>query len=562
MKKRLIGITTLVLLISLLLQTGTVWAQNYLFQVPRAVVNFFIREDGTASIEYIYDFVNLPQGHVIDYVDIGVPQTNDYDIKSVTAEVNGKKITDIQKSDVVTPGIAFGLGANSIRPGSSGTFHAYIGVVRKIIFESDLTNEKEAYASISFSPSWFDPDITRGTTNYTVNIYFPAALEQTEPRYHKPESWPGPSVPFTGVDSVTGLKYYSWQYETANAYTQYKFGASFPARLVPANTIQPKVLFTLPPLEDLICWGFAGIFVLIIGMSIYGAIWGANKRKLKYLPPKIAIEGMGIKRGLTSVEAAILMEQPLDKILTMILFSTIKKGAASVVSKDPLTIQAVNPLPESLYGYEKEFLTAFEKENQKNRRQLLQTMMINLVKSVTEKMKGFSRKETIAYYESIVKQAWQQVETAATPEVKMQSFDDNLDWTMLDRRFEDRTRDVFRTGPVYVPVWWGRYDPTFKPASTPSFGGASSGQPITISRTSLPGADFAASVVNSVQGFAGKVVGDVTSFTGGITDKTNPIPVSTSSGTRSGGSSGGHSCACACACACAGCACACAGGGR
>jgi len=30
-------------------------------------------------------------------------------------------------------------------------------------------------------------------------------------------------------------------------------------------------------------------------------------------PPKISIEGHGIKRGLTAVEAAILMEEPLDR---------------------------------------------------------------------------------------------------------------------------------------------------------------------------------------------------------------------------------------------------------
>ena len=45
----------------------------------------------------------------------------------------------------------------------------------------------------------------------------------------------------------------------------------------------------------------------------------------------------GIKRGLTAVESAILLEQPMDKILTMILFAVIKKGAATVTKRDPLT---------------------------------------------------------------------------------------------------------------------------------------------------------------------------------------------------------------------------------
>jgi len=254
----------------------------------------------------------------------------------------------------------------------------------------------------------------------------------------------------------------------------------------------------------------------------------------------------------------------MDKILTMILFSTVKKNAALVTSKDPLKIDAVQPQPEGLYPYEKSFVEAFQENNQAVRRRVLQDMMIALVKGLTEKMKGFSRKETIAYYEDIMKKAWQQVESAATPEVKMQKFDEAVDWTMLDKKFDDRTREVFRTGPVFIPVWWGRMDPTIRPTiqntNVPS---PSGGGQISIPLPSLPGSDFAASVVNSVQSFAGGVVGDLTAFTGGVTDKTNPVPVSTYTASKGGGSSsGGRSCACACACACAGCACACAGGGR
>ena len=63
----------------------------------------------------------------------------------------------------------------------------------------------------------------------------------------------------------------------------------------------------------------------------------------QYLPPKIQIEGHGIKRGLTAVEAGILMEQPLDKVMTMILFGVVKKNAATVVTRDPLKLQLVTP---------------------------------------------------------------------------------------------------------------------------------------------------------------------------------------------------------------------------
>jgi hypothetical protein len=188
-------------------------------------------------------------------------------------------------------------------------------------------------------------------------------------------------------------------------------------------------------------------------------------------------------------------------------------------------------------------------------------MMVDLVKSVSSKMKGFSRRETVAYYRDIMNRAWAQVEAADTPEVKGQKYEEVMEWTMLDREYDDRTRRVFRTGPVYVPVWWPRYDPGWgrgsgtAPASTGPSGAPAGGGFTT---PNLPGSEFAASVVGGVQDFSQSVIGNITEFTGSITNKTNPVPVSTSS-SRGGGRSGGG---CACACACAGCACACAGGGR
>jgi hypothetical protein len=256
------------------------------------------------------------------------------------------------------------------------------------------------------------------------------------------------------------------------------------------------------------------------------------------------------------------MEHPPDKVLTMILFSVIKKGAAQVVSQDPLKLEILEPQPEGLRTYEEQFLKAFSEKRATDRRKGLQNLMIALIKSVGQKMKGFSHKESVAYYKKITEKAWQQVESAGTPEVKSEKFDQHMGWTMLDRDFDTRTQDVFRTGPVYVPVWWGRYDPGWSrslksaPKSTPSVGGSRGGA----SLPNLPGGAFAASVVGGMQNFAGDVVGNITDFTGGITNKTNPVPKSSSSGGWK--SSGGGGSSCACACACAGCACACAGGGR
>jgi hypothetical protein len=187
-------------------------------------------------------------------------------------------------------------------------------------------------------------------------------------------------------------------------------------------------------------------------------------------------------------------------------------------------------------------------------------MMVELVKTVGNKMKGFSLKETVAYYKDITLRAWQQVEAADTPEVKSEKFDQNMEWTMLDENYDNRTRDVFRTGPVFVPIWWPRYDPGYgRAASTsarPSVPSGRSGP----SMPTLPGSAFAGSIVTGVQSFSSNVVGSLSDFTSGITNITNPPPKPPASSFSRGGGGGGGGCACACACA--GCACACAGGGR
>jgi hypothetical protein len=344
------------------------------------------------------------------------------------------------------------------------------------------------------------------------------------------------------------------------AYEQYTFGASFPQEYVPESAVvRPGILEMLGISADsLIGTTFCCGFIAFIGVIIWGSVASSQRRKLKYLPPKIAIEGHGIKRGLTAVEAAILLEQPMDKIMTMILFACIKKDAATVLEKEPLELRVADPLPEGLRPYETDFLAAFQKTDPRERREALQDMMIDLVRNVTKKMKGFSRRETLDYYQDIVKRAWMQVEAAETPEVRSEKYDEVMEWTMLDKDYDDRTREVFRGGPVFVPVWWPRYDPVYRGsmASRPSVSTAmpSAGKP---SLPHLPGSDFAASMVTGVQSFSAGVIGNLTDFTNGVTNKTNPIPKPSTSSYRSGGGS-----SCACACACAGCACACAGGGR
>jgi hypothetical protein len=560
MRRRTAAILCL-LVFALTFVPNPVSAQNYSFSVEEYIVDAYWQSDGTLTLQYSIVFNNDASAPPIEFVDIGM-HNEYYDLSRVRAWIDDKPISHIAPSEYIDQAFELGLGSASIPPGGTGQVVALIEGIPNVLFND---SEDSEYASARFSPSWFDKSSVHGTTDLYVAYHLPPGIQPEEPRWHaSPSGWPS-DTPQTGLDSE-GRIYYMWRNPSANPSQQYEFGASFPRKYVPADTVaKPSVSqqlgITGEQLIGFLCCG--GFFVLIFAI-IALAVRTSKKRKLKYLPPKISIEGHGIKRGLTAVEAAVLLETGLDRVLTMILFSSIKKGAARVVSQDPLKIERVTPVPDGLRAYEETFLGIIVKPESRKRQNELQELMIDLVKSVQKKMKGFSLRETKTYYQAIIKKAWQQVEGAETPEVRSQRFDEGLEWTMLDRDFDDRTRRTFRTGPVFVPPWWWLYQPSYpRPTTTttmPSRGVPSvPGRGLTL--PTLPGADFAASMVRGVQNSAAGMVSNLTSFTNGVTKTTNPPPPpSRSKGGWSSGGGGGGSCACACACA--GCACACAGGGR
>ena len=522
-------------------------AQQYAFSVDKNISHVYINKDGSVDVEYWITFTCQPGYHPIDIVDIGMP--NDYyDLSSVRADIGGVQLTDIRPSEYVKPGVEIHLGSKAIGGGQTGTLHVRFNVPHMVYYD----DEDKSYASVEFVPTWFGEDFVKGTTYLKVSFYFPSGVTGDQTKWHYQE--------FTSTSFVDDRLVFTWVNEKASGAKPYQFGVSFPKQYVDVVYKAPLIDFAAlgKKLSSILgspaCWivGFWGFMILMIWASVATQ----KRRRMKYLPPSLSVEGVGVKRGLTAVEAAILLEVPLNKVLTMILFGLLKKGAATVLSDDPLKLEVADPRPQGLHDYEEGFLDCVSSRGKISERPLRE-MVIELVKAVNKKVKGFSRKDTVAYYRDIVSRAWQQVESDETPEVKSRHFDEALEWMMLDEDFEDKTERTFRTGPVFVPVWWHRYRPwaTSAPSPKPSTAAPTSKRG-PVSLPTLPGAAFADTIISGMQKTADKVVSSVERFTGRVTQVTNPPPVRASSG-RSGGGYG-----CACACACAGCACACAGGGR
>ncbi|MGC8873959.1 MAG: hypothetical protein ACP5SI_05860, partial [Chloroflexia bacterium] len=471
------------------------------FSLPYEMVDVWVERDGSAQLEYWLTFALEADSGPLNLVDLPLPNA-DYDLDRIWADVDGKPIGYIQISEKLPAGIGIGLYQAAIQPGQGGTLHVLVERVGRMVYQ-----DRGDDVRVQFSPASFDATSVRGTTALTVRLHLPPGVKPEEARWHRsPEGWPQ-EKPEVATDEE-GRVVLTWSGETAIPSQEYTFGASFPRLYVAEEAIQkgPSLWSTVGEvLLGSLC------FLIPVAIIVLLIILGRRaylRRQMAYLPPSMKVEGVGIKRGLTAVEAAILLQTPLNRVLTMILFGLLKKGALTVLDDDPLTVQVEPTLPEGLRTYETGFLEAVQKNGRLDEGRLRQ-VVIDLVREVNNKMKGFSRKETIAYYRDIVRRAWEQVEKAATPEVRGQLFSEGLEWTMLDEEFQERTGRAFGDEPVYVPPWWGRYRPwiaTMPPSGTaqpsaPSQPAAPS-QPIRLPH--LPGSDFAARMVRGVEGTAGR----------------------------------------------------------
>ncbi len=586
-KKSFLGIKILVLFLAMILWIQmtpvNVSAEDYRFSIPENFVIYAIDSDGKASVSYELTIEN--QGRGVDYIDIALPN-NQFDLTNVTASIDGNPVPSryISRTDYQETGIPYGITIdntrNPIPKGKRAEIYVEAMQIGKTLYFVEDNTKEEEYISFNFQPNYFSPDFTRGNTDLTVRLVLPTGMTENDPVYFPPQNWDGASEPETWFND-NGNVVYEWHSTQANSRSEYIFGAMFPKRiLTSADQISDPKSYSNSPsssggnnfFDTILSIAVCVVPISIVFLSFFAIIKKAKNMKGlagSYLPPAIKAEGQGIKRGLTAVEAAVLLEEKMDKIISMIIFSLSKKGAIAVTSQNPLVIKVEKSLPEKLYEYESGFIEAMNESEDKNKKAKMTKTITDLILSVTEKMKGYSLDETKAYYRSIIEKAWQQVQDADSPELKGEKLDEIFGWAILDENVEGKTKDIFGDGPVYVPTWWWRMGPVYHPTTGPVSSAPASG-PTNVPSTStsrstptLPGSEFARSITDSVRNFGVGTVGSIKGFTNQVTGKTNPISAPSGSSSRSswsGRGGGGHSCACACACA--GCACAGGGGGR
>ncbi len=519
-----------VLLAALAVITTSARAQNYGFSIPRFHCTATVNQDNSLEIDYEIEFTCEAGCHPLDIIDIGFP-TEDYDLESIEASVDGSPSKRIYPSTYIDNGVEVHLGNSTIYSGENAVFRLS-GINRNMVFRD---TEDDGYASVEFSPTWFDGSFLRGSSEFTLVMVFPPGALPGSVRYHE--------IPFTSssVDSSGRVQYF-WEARRKIS-EPFKVGISFPAHLVagPLSERPSPPLLSPQALGLLITICIVSLFSGLFIWAVVRSVRNAKKRRVSYLPPAIGVEGSGLRRGLTAPFAALLLEEGLEKVFVLILFGLLRKGALQLIGSGPDASVIKTGSGKGLRNYERAIIDMLpDPEDQKYPPvDAVKKVFIDMIDELQEKMEGFAIEETRKYYRSIISNAWKMVKEAGSPDKAALILAERFGWLFVDDRFSSMVEVLPSVTTAAYPKW---FRSIIFHTNTVS-GGAN----IT---------EVCSSLAGTLEGAAGRAVSSLAKLSSIVTSVTNPVPVSRSYGSGSRGSS------CACACACAGCACACAGGGR
>jgi hypothetical protein len=530
--------------------TTSAWSGTY--HLDNEWVKIWINQDGSIDLAYNIT-ITLDSGNNINWVSVGQP--NGYFTIGNATDQYGNKLYATDASQGSDYNVQVPLN-KPLRAGETVWFTLITNVAHMIY--DDTMNPGNV--GMQFIPTWFAANISDLRILIVLPPNVTASIVKTTQVY------------WDNTFSEEGRLAVFWEERNLSPNQQYPVGVSFPKQYVqhsdteppsprPPDWNPPTTTNPSPFIPYLIPLLFLGAFIFIIVIIAIAA------SKRQYLNPEVSMETLGIRHGLTAVEASYLLDLKPTKIVTEILYSVLQKRAVWVEDTKPsIKLQIMpkfkeNPRErkEALRYYETDFLNAIKDDGTLDEEKLAGTVMV-VRDNVEDKMRGYCRRDTVEYYKSVVVKAWKQVEQAGTPELASNAYDEQLLWLLLDPDVRTRTQTVFHErqfepNPMWLWFWFGyqHYNPhpTYMPnVQTP----AQSAKPPVV-----PGADFANNIATAVERTSNNIVVNVEKFANAIL----PMPKAEASHEpiHSNATCVCACHACACVCACVSCACACAGGG-
>jgi hypothetical protein len=523
------------------LSVGLVSAQNRVYSFDHEWAQIFINQDGTIDLTYNVT-LTLTSGDAINYVQLGQPK-GDF----TRGEAVDQYGHQLQTSDS-SSGSNYQVQVNLYQPLTAGNT-IWFTVTTNVAGMIYNDTQNSGNFGMQFAPQWMQEV---PVNDVRVQIVLPPNVAISEVKTLPDKFW-------NSTSTVEGRTAVFWQIPVLQPNEQYLLGVSFPASALPNyNPTQSSGGFGLETVA-LIVLPIIALIVIVVVIQV--------ARKSSYSSPKVSMETLGIRRGLTAVEASYLLDMKPTQIVTEILYSLLQKRGIWVESANPALKLRIMPAYKNKTGtdenplryYEIDFLQAVKDDGTLDEEKLAHTVMF-LRDTVEQKMRGHSRRDTVDYYRKIVAKAWSQVEQAGTAELSSKAYDEQLLWLLLDPNTRSRTETAFHDrpfepSPFWFWYWYGytRYTP--HPTYTPNVNApAQAAKP-----PQIPGAQFADNIATAVEKTSSNIVTDIEKFANAILPM-QPAKASHTPAHREAECVCACA-ACACACACVSCACACAGGG-
>lgn len=522
---------------------GTVAAWSGTYHLDNEWAKIWINQNGTIDLFYNIT-LTLDSGDNINTITVGQPKADFTVGEAIDQYGNNLSAIDVSQGSDFKVKVTL---QSPLQAGQTIWFTLTTNVAHMIYNDT----QNPGNVGMQFIPTWFNANIQ----DLRVSIVLPPNVTTDMVKT---------SMNWTNAFMEDGQLAVYWEKNDLSLNEQFPVGISFPKEYVQNYDTQPPNgfsidLFSFAPYVVGFLFLIGFIFIVVVG------IIAASKKQ--YLSPQISMETLGVKHGLTAVEASYLLDLKPTKIVTEILYSLLKKRAVWVEATKPSIKLRIMPGFQSKTGtsetplrhYEIDFLKAIREDGTLNEEKLAETVM-SLRDNTEEKMRGYCRRDTIDYYRNIVTKAWTQVEQAGTPELASNAYDEQLLWLLLDPNVKDHTQTAFQNrafepNPLWLWYWYGytHYNPNpiIKPSTTiPT---------LPTKPPAIPGAEFANNVATSLESTANNIVVNVEKFANSII----PAPPSKASNepTQHNATCVCACHACACACACVSCACACAGGG-
>jgi hypothetical protein len=522
------------------LSVSLVSGQDRVYTFDHEWAQISINQDGTIDLTYNVT-LTLASGDAIRYVQLGQPK-GDF-TRGEAVDQYGHQLETSDSSS----GSNYQVQVNLYQPLTAGNT-IWFTVTTNVAGMIYNDTQNSGNYGMQFIPQWMSVPID----DVRVQIVLPPNVAVNKVKTLPDKFWNSTS---TVEDRVAVF----WQISVLQPNEQYLLGVSFPASSMPDyNPTQSSGGIGLETIA-LIVLPIIALVVIVVVIQV--------ARKSTYSSPKVSMETLGIRRGLTAVEASYLLDMKPTQIVTEILYSLLQKRAVWVESANPALKLRIMPAFKNKTGtdenplryYEIDFLHAVKDDGTLDEEKLAHTVMF-LRDTVEQKLRGHSRRDTVDYYRKIVTKAWSQVEQAGTTDLASKAYDEQLLWLLLDPNTRSRTETTFhdrpfQPSPFWFWYWYGytRYNP--HPTYTPNVDApANAAKPPTI-----PGAKFADNIATAVEKTSSNIVTDIEKFANAI------IPMQTQQASHAPAHHEADcvcACAaCACACACVSCACACAGGG-